>query len=142
DRLKKEMCARDLLLLILGLHGALASQALEKLGLRAFMYGEFVSALVKELNELMSPERDEAQDSVLKVNHQGRPTRTVGLRETGKRCREDSYEVRGAVHTGGCKLSAGGRLFLFEVTAEDAGGAADDYGGCAPHHRQHCESVQ
>ncbi|PWU86901.1 putative retrotransposon hot spot protein (RHS) [Trypanosoma cruzi] len=79
DRLKKEMCARDLLLLILRSHGALASQALEKFGLRAFMYGEPVSALVKGLNELRSPERDEAQDSVLKVNHQGHPTRAVGL---------------------------------------------------------------
>ncbi|PWV08645.1 putative retrotransposon hot spot (RHS) protein [Trypanosoma cruzi] len=45
------------------------------------MYGELVSALVKELNELRSSKRNEAQDSVLKVNHQGHPTRTVGLTE-------------------------------------------------------------
>ncbi|PWV08664.1 putative retrotransposon hot spot protein (RHS) [Trypanosoma cruzi] len=45
------------------------------------MYGELVSALVEELNELSSPERDETQKSVLKVNHQGHPTRTVGLEE-------------------------------------------------------------
>ncbi|PWV13195.1 putative retrotransposon hot spot (RHS) protein [Trypanosoma cruzi] len=78
DRLAKKMAAKDLLLLILRSRGALVSRTLEKFGLRAFMYGEFVSALLKELNELRPPER-EAQDSVLKINHQGYPTRTVGL---------------------------------------------------------------
>ncbi|EKG08524.1 retrotransposon hot spot (RHS) protein, putative [Trypanosoma cruzi] len=43
------------------------------------MYGELVSALVEELNELRPPERHEAQDSVLTLNHQGHPTRTAGL---------------------------------------------------------------
>ncbi|ESS67189.1 retrotransposon hot spot (RHS) protein [Trypanosoma cruzi Dm28c] len=81
DRLEKKMKAKDLLLLILGSRGALVSRALEQLGLRVFMYGELVSALVEELNELRSSERNEAQDSVRKVNHQGHPTRTVGLRE-------------------------------------------------------------
>ncbi|EKG00262.1 retrotransposon hot spot (RHS) protein, putative, partial [Trypanosoma cruzi] len=61
--------------------GALVSRALEQLGLRVFVYGELVSALVEELNELRSSERKEAQDSVLKVNHQGHPTHTVGLAE-------------------------------------------------------------
>ncbi|PWV05340.1 putative retrotransposon hot spot protein (RHS) [Trypanosoma cruzi] len=75
------MGAKNLLLIILGSHGALVSRALEQLGLRAFMYGEIVSALLKGLNELSSPERDETQKSVLKVNHQGHPTRTVGLTE-------------------------------------------------------------
>ncbi|RNC39942.1 retrotransposon hot spot (RHS) protein [Trypanosoma cruzi] len=79
DRLAKEMGAKDLLLLILGSRGALVSHALEQLGLRVFMYGEIVSALLKELKELRPPERNEARDSVLKVNHQGHPTRTVGL---------------------------------------------------------------
>ncbi|RNF08652.1 retrotransposon hot spot (RHS) protein [Trypanosoma cruzi] len=73
------MATKDLFLLILRLRGALASRALEQLGLRVFMYGELVIALVEELNELRSSERNEAQDSVLKVNHQGHPTRTVGL---------------------------------------------------------------
>ncbi|EKG00390.1 retrotransposon hot spot (RHS) protein, putative [Trypanosoma cruzi] len=81
ERLEKEMDAKDLLLLILRSHGALVSRALEQLGLRVFMYGELVSALVKELNELRPPERKEAQDSVLKLNHQGYPTRTAGLKE-------------------------------------------------------------
>ncbi|PWU83920.1 putative retrotransposon hot spot (RHS) protein [Trypanosoma cruzi] len=81
DRLEKRMDAKDLLLLILRSRGALASRALEQLGLRVFMRGEFVSALVEELKELPPPERHEAQGSVLKVNHQGHPTRTVGLRE-------------------------------------------------------------
>ncbi|EAN97715.1 putative retrotransposon hot spot protein [Trypanosoma cruzi] len=81
DRLEKEMGAKDLLLLILGSRGALASRALEQLGLRVFMYGELVCALVEELKELPPPERNEARDSVLKVNHQGCPTRTVGIRE-------------------------------------------------------------
>ncbi|RNF03605.1 putative retrotransposon hot spot (RHS) protein [Trypanosoma cruzi] len=81
ERLEKKMKAKDLLLLILRSHGALVSRALEKLGLRVFMYGELVSALVKELKELPPPERHEAQDSVLTLNHQGHPTRTVGLRE-------------------------------------------------------------
>ncbi|EKG04372.1 retrotransposon hot spot (RHS) protein, putative, partial [Trypanosoma cruzi] len=79
DRLAKKMGAKDLLLLILRSHGALVSRALEKLGLRVFMYGELVIALVEELNELRSSERNEAQDSVMKVNHQGHPTRTAGL---------------------------------------------------------------
>ncbi|KAF5218430.1 hypothetical protein ECC02_008673 [Trypanosoma cruzi] len=79
DRLAKKLATKDLLLLILGLRGALVSRTLEKFGLRAFMYGEFVSALLKELKELRPPERNEAQDSVLKINHQGYPTRTVGL---------------------------------------------------------------
>ncbi|EKF98723.1 retrotransposon hot spot (RHS) protein, putative, partial [Trypanosoma cruzi] len=81
DRLAKEMATKDYLLLILRSRGALVSRALEQLGLRAFMYGEFIIALLKELNELRPPERHEAQDSVLKLNHQGHPTRTVGLRE-------------------------------------------------------------
>ncbi|PWU91570.1 retrotransposon hot spot (RHS) protein [Trypanosoma cruzi] len=81
DRLAKKMATKDILLLILGSHGALASKYVEQLGLRAFMYGELVIALVEELNELRSSERHEAQDSVLNVNHQGHPTRTVGLRE-------------------------------------------------------------
>ncbi|PWU85348.1 putative retrotransposon hot spot (RHS) protein [Trypanosoma cruzi] len=81
ERLEKKMKAKDLLLLILGSRGALVSRALEQLGLRVFMYGELVSALVEELNELRSSERNEAQDSVLKVNHQGHPTHTVGLAE-------------------------------------------------------------
>ncbi|RNC40824.1 retrotransposon hot spot (RHS) protein [Trypanosoma cruzi] len=72
------MGAKDIFLLILGSSGALASQPLEKLGLRAFMYGEFVIALVEGLNELRPPER-EAHDSVMKVNHQRYPTLTVGL---------------------------------------------------------------
>ncbi|ESS61246.1 retrotransposon hot spot (RHS) protein [Trypanosoma cruzi Dm28c] len=79
DRLEKKMGAKDLLLLILRSCGALVSRALEKLGLRVFMYGELVIALVEELNELRSSERNEAQDSVLKLNHQGHPTHTVGL---------------------------------------------------------------
>ncbi|ESS60551.1 retrotransposon hot spot (RHS) protein [Trypanosoma cruzi Dm28c] len=81
DRLAKKMATKDLLLLILRSRGALASRALEQLGLRVFMRGEFFSALVEELNELRSSERNEAQDSVLKVNHQGHPTRTAGLKE-------------------------------------------------------------
>ncbi|PWU96076.1 putative retrotransposon hot spot (RHS) protein [Trypanosoma cruzi] len=81
DRLEKKTGAKNLLLIILGSHGALVSRALEQLGLRAFMYGELVSAIVEGLNELRPPERSEAQDSVLKVNHQGHPTRTVGIRE-------------------------------------------------------------
>ncbi|RNF05571.1 putative retrotransposon hot spot (RHS) protein [Trypanosoma cruzi] len=79
ERLEKEMDAKDLLLLILRSRGALVSRALEKLGLRVFMYGELVSALVMELNELRPPKRKEAQNSVLTLNHQGHPTRTVGL---------------------------------------------------------------
>ncbi|EKG01775.1 retrotransposon hot spot (RHS) protein, putative [Trypanosoma cruzi] len=79
DRLAKEMKAKDLLLLILRSHGALISHLLEQLGLRAFMYGELVSALVEELKELPPPSPSKPQDSVLKVNHQGYPTRTVGL---------------------------------------------------------------
>ncbi|RNC40123.1 retrotransposon hot spot (RHS) protein, partial [Trypanosoma cruzi] len=79
DRLAKEMGAKDLLLLILASRGALVSHFLEQLGLRVFMREEFVSALVKELKELRSSKRNKAQDSVLKVNHQGHPTRTVGL---------------------------------------------------------------
>ncbi|EKG05867.1 retrotransposon hot spot (RHS) protein, putative [Trypanosoma cruzi] len=81
ERLEKEMKAKDLLLLILRSRGALASRALEQLGLRAFMYGELVIALVEELKELRLSERNGAQDSVLNLNHQGYPTRTVGLRE-------------------------------------------------------------
>ncbi|EKG08695.1 retrotransposon hot spot (RHS) protein, putative, partial [Trypanosoma cruzi] len=81
DRLEKEMKAKDLLLLILGSHGVLASKYVEQLGLRVFMYGELVIALVEELNELRPSERNGAQDSVLKLNHQGHPTRTVGLTE-------------------------------------------------------------
>ncbi|EKG01069.1 retrotransposon hot spot (RHS) protein, putative, partial [Trypanosoma cruzi] len=77
--LEKKMKAKDLLLLILRSHGALVSRALEQLGLRVFMYGELVSALLKELKELRPPKRKEAQDSVLTLNHQGHPTRTVGL---------------------------------------------------------------
>ncbi|EKF98298.1 retrotransposon hot spot (RHS) protein, putative [Trypanosoma cruzi] len=79
ERLEKEMATKDLLLLILRSRGALVSRALEQLGLRVFMYGELVSALVEELNELRPSERHEAQDSVLTLNHQGHPTRTVGL---------------------------------------------------------------
>ncbi|PWU89954.1 putative retrotransposon hot spot (RHS) protein [Trypanosoma cruzi] len=79
DRLAKAMNTKDLLLLILRSHGALVSHFLEQLGLRVFTRGEFVSALVKGLKELRPPERNKAQDSVLKVNHQGHPTRTVGL---------------------------------------------------------------
>ncbi|PBJ69130.1 retrotransposon hot spot (RHS) protein [Trypanosoma cruzi cruzi] len=81
ERLEKKMKAKDLLLLILRSRGALVSRALEQLGLRVFMYGELVSALVEELKELRPPERHEAQDSVLTLNHQGHPTRTVGLAE-------------------------------------------------------------
>ncbi|RNC51787.1 putative retrotransposon hot spot (RHS) protein, partial [Trypanosoma cruzi] len=81
DRLAKKMATKDILLLILGSRGALASRALEQLGLRAFMYGELVIALLKELNELPPPSPSEPQDSVLKINHQGHPTRTVGLKE-------------------------------------------------------------
>ncbi|PWU84198.1 putative retrotransposon hot spot (RHS) protein [Trypanosoma cruzi] len=79
DRLAKAMTTKDLLLLILGLRGALASRALEQFGLRVFMHGELVIALVKELNELRSSKRNGAQDSVMKVNHQGHPTCTAGL---------------------------------------------------------------
>ncbi|ESS61442.1 retrotransposon hot spot (RHS) protein [Trypanosoma cruzi Dm28c] len=75
------MKAKDLLLLILGSHGVLASKYVEQLGLRVFMYGELVIALVEELNELRPSERNGAQDSVMNLNHQGYPTRTVGLRE-------------------------------------------------------------
>ncbi|PWU85840.1 putative retrotransposon hot spot (RHS) protein [Trypanosoma cruzi] len=79
DRLEKRMGAKDLLLLILRSHGALVSRALEQFGLRVFVYGELVSALVEELKELRSSERNGVQDSVLTLNHQGHPTRTVGL---------------------------------------------------------------
>ncbi|RNC54785.1 putative retrotransposon hot spot (RHS) protein [Trypanosoma cruzi] len=79
DCLAKAMATKDILLLILGSQGALASRALKQLGLRAFMYGEFVGALVKGLNELRSPKSGETQKLVLNVNHQGYPTRTVGL---------------------------------------------------------------
>ncbi|EKG00648.1 retrotransposon hot spot (RHS) protein, putative, partial [Trypanosoma cruzi] len=51
ERLEKKMKAKDLLLLILRSRGALVSRALEQLGLRVFVYGELVSALVEELNE-------------------------------------------------------------------------------------------
>ncbi|RNC51489.1 retrotransposon hot spot (RHS) protein [Trypanosoma cruzi] len=52
DCLAKKLATEDLLLLILRSRGALVSRTLEQFGLRAFMYGEFVSALVKELKEL------------------------------------------------------------------------------------------
>ncbi|ESS62341.1 retrotransposon hot spot (RHS) protein [Trypanosoma cruzi Dm28c] len=95
DRLEKAMNTKDLLLLILGSHGALASHALEQFGLRVFTRGEFVSALVKGLKELPPPERNKARDSVLKVNHQGHPTRTVGLGklENGVRRIDMKYRV-------------------------------------------------
>ncbi|ESS55693.1 retrotransposon hot spot (RHS) protein [Trypanosoma cruzi Dm28c] len=83
DRLAKVMSAKDFLLLILASRAALASKYLEKLGLRAFMYGEFVIELAEELKELRPSER-EAQDSVLNLNHQGYPTRTVGLPQMDK----------------------------------------------------------
>ncbi|EKF99320.1 retrotransposon hot spot (RHS) protein, putative, partial [Trypanosoma cruzi] len=57
ELLEKKMKAKDLLLLILRSRGALVSRALEKLGLRVFMYGELVIALVEELNELRPSER-------------------------------------------------------------------------------------
>ncbi|EKG02539.1 retrotransposon hot spot (RHS) protein, putative, partial [Trypanosoma cruzi] len=72
DRLAKVMSAKDFLLLILASRAALASKYLEQLGLRAFMYGEFVIELAEELKELRPSER-EAQDSVLNLNHQGYP---------------------------------------------------------------------
>ncbi|RNC40242.1 putative retrotransposon hot spot (RHS) protein, partial [Trypanosoma cruzi] len=81
DRLAEKKGAKDFLLLILASHGTLVSQLLEKLGLRAFIYGEFVIALLKELKELPPPSPSEPQDSVLKISHQGYPTRTVGLKE-------------------------------------------------------------
>ncbi|PWU84175.1 putative retrotransposon hot spot (RHS) protein [Trypanosoma cruzi] len=83
DRLAKVMSAKDFLLLILASRAALASKYLEQLGLRAFMYGEFVIELAEELKELRPSER-EAQDSVLNLNHQGYPTRTVGLPQMDK----------------------------------------------------------
>ncbi|PWU88110.1 putative retrotransposon hot spot (RHS) protein [Trypanosoma cruzi] len=79
DRLEKAMTTKDFLLLILRSRGALVSHALEQFGLRVFMYGELVSALVKGLKDLRSSKRNKAQDSVLNLNHQGHPTRTVGL---------------------------------------------------------------
>ncbi|ESS60413.1 retrotransposon hot spot protein (RHS) [Trypanosoma cruzi Dm28c] len=81
DRLAKVIGPKDILLLVLASRGTLASTYLEKLGLRAFMYEKFVIELAKELKELRSSKRKEAQDSVLNVNHQGHPTRTVGLKE-------------------------------------------------------------
>ncbi|EAN93613.1 putative retrotransposon hot spot (RHS) protein [Trypanosoma cruzi] len=81
DRLAKEMATKDFLLLIFRSRGALVSHALEQFGLRIFMHGEFVIELAKELKELRSSKSKEAQDSVLKLNHQGYPTRTVGLEE-------------------------------------------------------------
>ncbi|KAF8286245.1 putative retrotransposon hot spot (RHS) protein [Trypanosoma cruzi] len=81
DRLAEKKGAKDFLLLILRSHGALISHLLEKLGLRAFMYGEFVIALLKELKELPPPSPSKPRSSVLKINHQGHPTRTVGLKE-------------------------------------------------------------
>ncbi|ESS55750.1 retrotransposon hot spot protein (RHS) [Trypanosoma cruzi Dm28c] len=65
DRLAKVMATKDFLLLLFRSRGVLASRALEKLGLRIFMHGEFVIELAKELKELRPPERNEAQDSVL-----------------------------------------------------------------------------
>ncbi|PWU85853.1 putative retrotransposon hot spot (RHS) protein [Trypanosoma cruzi] len=89
------MATKDFLLLILRSHGALVSHALEQFGLRAFMYGEFVSALVKELKELPPPSPSKPRSSVLKVNHQGHPTRTVGLGklENGVRRIDMKYRV-------------------------------------------------
>ncbi|RNC45865.1 putative retrotransposon hot spot (RHS) protein, partial [Trypanosoma cruzi] len=81
DRLAKKKGAKDLLLLILASRGTLASQLVEQLGLRAFMYGEFVIALLKELKELPPPSPSKPRSSVLNVNHQGYPTRAVGLKE-------------------------------------------------------------
>ncbi|RNC38348.1 putative retrotransposon hot spot (RHS) protein, partial [Trypanosoma cruzi] len=81
DRLAKKMATKDILLLILGSRGVLASKYVEQLGLRAFMYGELVIAIVEGLNELPPPSPSKPQDSVLKLNHQGYPTRTVGLKE-------------------------------------------------------------
>ncbi|RNC34295.1 retrotransposon hot spot (RHS) protein, partial [Trypanosoma cruzi] len=40
-----------------------------------------VIAIVEGLNELPPPSPSKPQDSVLKLNHQGYPTRTVGLKE-------------------------------------------------------------
>ncbi|RNC35822.1 retrotransposon hot spot (RHS) protein, partial [Trypanosoma cruzi] len=81
DRLEKEMATKDFLLLILRWRDALVSHALEKLGLRAFMYGELVIAIVEGLKELPPPSPSKPRSSVLKVNYQGYPTRAVGLKE-------------------------------------------------------------
>ncbi|RNC40873.1 retrotransposon hot spot (RHS) protein [Trypanosoma cruzi] len=81
DRLAEKKGAKDFLLLIMASRGTLVSQLLEQLGLRAFMYEEFISALLKELNELPPPSPSKPRSSVLNVNHQGYPTRAVGLEE-------------------------------------------------------------
>ncbi|RNF08834.1 retrotransposon hot spot protein (RHS) [Trypanosoma cruzi] len=141
DRLEKKMGAKDLLLLILRSHGALVSRALEKLGLRVFMRGELVIALVEELNELRSSERNEAQDSVLKVNHQGHPTRTVGLAglQGGVTRIPMEYGVLYLPKVENFPLVDA--FFFVEVKSSDAGWAADDDGECASHDNQHCEAV-
>ncbi|EAN81731.1 retrotransposon hot spot (RHS) protein, putative, partial [Trypanosoma cruzi] len=81
DRLAKEMATKDFLLLIFRSRGVLVSHALEQFGLRIFMHGEFVIELAKELKELPPPSPSKPRSSVLKLNHQGYPTLTVGLTE-------------------------------------------------------------
>ncbi|RNF06400.1 putative retrotransposon hot spot (RHS) protein [Trypanosoma cruzi] len=93
DRLAKVMATKDFLLLIFRSRGVLVSYALEHFGLRIFMHGEFVIELAKELKELRPSER-EAQDSVLNLNHQGYPTRTVGLPRMDKVKKKINIEYR------------------------------------------------
>ncbi|EKF33145.1 retrotransposon hot spot (RHS) protein, putative, partial [Trypanosoma cruzi marinkellei] len=80
ERLRKVMSTKDFLLLILGSLTVLVSRTLERFGLHAFLFREFISALVKELKELKPREGRGSQESALKENQQGHPTRTIGLK--------------------------------------------------------------
>ncbi|RNC46748.1 retrotransposon hot spot (RHS) protein [Trypanosoma cruzi] len=135
------MSARDFLLLVLGKRDNFFSASLEKYALNAFLNLGFVSALVEDLKELQPPPSSKPRSSVPTLNPHGYPTEAAAITELELvDCPQDlKYWL--PYLPAGIGFPLVDFFFICEVKSEDAGWAADGYGGWAPHQSQHCEAV-
>ncbi|PWU88225.1 putative retrotransposon hot spot protein (RHS,) [Trypanosoma cruzi] len=88
----------------------------------------------RKLKELRPPTRRPSHRCAPEVHSQEGPTSHYFLPSAEHIGKKTLYKPPAAVHTGGREIFAGGRLFLHGLKSEDAGWAADGYGGWASHH--------
>ncbi|PWV09268.1 putative retrotransposon hot spot protein (RHS) [Trypanosoma cruzi] len=126
--LAKAMSEKDFLLFVLGVRKTISSACLDRFCLRALIFDGFVSAMAEELKELRPPAHD-IQDTVLKANPGAHPTEICEIPGVGKIDAKQNINCRVLYIPMLRDFPLVDFFFLRGVTAEDASGAADDYGG-------------
>ncbi|PBJ70953.1 retrotransposon hot spot (RHS) protein [Trypanosoma cruzi cruzi] len=140
-KLKTLMTQAEFNLFVSRIRDCLMHANFGKCAMFAFLNVAFMAAIRRKLKELKPPTRRPSHRCAPDVHSQEGPTSHYFLPSVERIDKKTCINHRLLYIPEAENFSAGGRLFLCEVKSEDAGWAADGYGGWATHHRQHCAAV-